>query len=71
MKLNYDLMRVAQINSAMYNNSMKERENSAEKYIARNKEKGNEENPSDFQLILAGLCVPLAIMAAYFLCCLF
>ena len=70
MKINYDLMRIAQMNSAQNRREMCKRNNRAEGFLARNKKK-NTENPSDFQLILAGLSVPLSIMAAYFVCCLF
>ena len=67
--LNYDLVRIAQINYAM-NKNMQEREIRAEEYLARNKKRKAEE-PSDFQLILSALSVPLSIVAAYFVCCLF
>ena len=65
--LNYDLMRLAQVNA-----EVNKRETRAKEYLARNKNNSaDEENPSDFQLILAGLGVFMPILAIYFVGCLF
>ena len=61
------LASIANANTRMYkrNADIQMRNRNANEFLSQ------KENPSDLTLFLSGLCVPLALVAIYFVCCLF